>query len=96
MRLFEVELRFPSHADLFACPWPPSAVIGVYTGSLIQQSTGGSFAPVAVMAAASVAATFLALSGRHGCGGWKGLALMLGRAGATFEVVTLSTLMLDG
>lgn len=94
MRIFDVELRFPSQADLLYVPI--AAAGGTYLGSLIQRQTEGSLAPVVGMAAAAGAATLLALSGADLDAGWRGVALTLGAAVAAFVLATVSFLMLAG
>lgn len=92
MRIFNVELCFPNQADLLYVPLAVAG--GAYLGSLIQRHTEGSLEPVAGMAAAAGAATFLALSGADLDAGWRGVALTLGGAVLTFALVTLTMLLL--
>tara|TARA_B100001105_G_C22399536_1_gene448646 strand:- start:2252 stop:2536 length:285 start_codon:yes stop_codon:yes gene_type:complete len=92
MRIFDVELRFPSQADLLYVPF--AAAGGTYLGSIIQRQTDGSLAPVAGMAAAAGVATFLALSGADLDAGWRGAALTLGGAVLAFALVTVTMLLL--
>lgn len=94
MRIFNVELRFPSQADLLYVPFAVAG--GAYIGSLIQRHTEGSLAPVAGMAAAAGVATFLALSGADLDAGWRGAALTLGGAICTFVLVTFCMLLMTG
>ena len=91
MRIFNVELRFPSQADLLYVPLAVAG--GAYLGSLIQHHTEGSQAPVAGMAAAAGVATFLALSGADLDAGWRGAALTLGGAVLSFALVTAAMLL---
>lgn len=92
MRIFDVELRFPSQADLLYVPF--AAAGGTYLGSIIQRQTEGSLAPVAGMAAAAGVATFLALSGADLDAGWRGVALTLGGAVLSFALVTVTMVLL--
>lgn len=92
MRIFNIELRFPSQADLL---YVPVAVAGgAYIGSLIQRHTEGALAPVTGLAAAAGVATFLALSGADLDAGWRGVALTLGGAVVSFVLVTVAMLLL--
>ena len=92
MRIFNVELRFPSLADLLYVPLAVAG--GAYFGSLIQRHAGGSLAPVAGMAAAAGVATFLALSGADLDAGQRGVTLTLGGAILSFVLVTTVLLLL--
>jgi hypothetical protein len=92
MRIFNVDLRFPSHTDLLFVPL--AAAGGAYIGALIQQHTGGSVAPVVGMAAAAGFGTFLALSGADLDAGWRGVALTLAGSLFAFALGTATMLLL--
>lgn len=86
MRIFGVQLRFPTQVELVAVPLAVAG--GAYLGSLIQKTTQGSTTPVAAMAFTAGMVTFMGLSGANFDAGWRGVALTSVAALLTF-VVTL-------
>lgn len=87
MRIWGVELRFPSQTELVLVPL---ALMGAaYIGSLIQKTTHGSTAPVAGLAFGGAMAAFMALSGANFDAGWRGVALTFAATVVTFLVAVV-------
>lgn len=89
MQILGVKLHFPSNADLQLLPL--CLIAGFSMGAALVKATHGPTDVALAMGACGVAAGFLCAAGANLDAGWRGAALCLAGAGASY-VCTLSLL----